>query len=149
MKLYRFCSFDELSKLLRGEKIYNHTDHFNSGKGGSSSTGFCLTADEPREAWKYLRGIVTPGVCLEFDIPEENLIKSRGRYAGDMKETARGVEIIPLYRDEWSTTNLHPDWLKNIIPLESFVPREELQAARYFYAHGEEMMKEVKYEYAK
>lgn len=32
MKLYRFCSFDELSKLLRGEKIYNHTDHFNSGK---------------------------------------------------------------------------------------------------------------------
>lgn len=88
-------------------------------------------------------------MCLEFDIPEENLIKSRGRYAGDVKETAKGVEIIPLYRDEWNTTNLHPGWLKNIIPLESFVLREELQAARYFYAHREEMMKEVKYEYAK
>lgn len=149
MKLYRFCSFDELSKLLRGEKIFNYTDHFKGGEGGSSSTGFCLTADEPREAWEYLRGIVTPGVCLEFDIPEENLIKSRGRYAGDMKETARGVEIIPLYRDEWSTTNLHPGWLKNIIPLESFVPRDELAAARYFYVHKEAIMGEAKYEYAK
>ena len=149
MKIYRFCSHEELSKLLRGEKIFNYTDHSHGGEGGSISFGFCFTQDDPRDAWRYLRGNVTPGVCLEFDIPEENLIKSRGRYAGDMKETARGVEIIPLYRDEWSTTNLHPGWLTHIIPLESFVPREELQAARYFYAHREEMMKEVKCEYAK
>lgn len=131
MKLYRFVSREEYLSLFLGEVIHNTTDHFKGGRGGSISKGFCLTEDEPTTAWQYLKGIVSPGVCLCFDIPRQFLTKSRGKYStkpihhpdGSMTSTA-------VIKDEWCIGTLRPEWLKEAIWPESFVPEWELEVCR-------------------
>ena len=136
MKVYRFCSQDEANLLSEGKELTNHTDHYREGRGGSTSRGFCLTDDSPKVAWEYLKGIVAPGVCCAFEIPREYLTESHGKYAGGIITTAGGDEIIKsTLKREWCIEVLKPEWLKRIIPLESFVPRYELAGARWLYRH--------------
>lgn len=133
MNLYRFCSHEELQKLLRKETIHNSTDHFAGGNGGSTSRGFCMSEDKPEVAWKYLKGIVTPDVCIRLDIPKSLLKSSKGKYVGKTTQTPDGSTIIsPAFKPEWCISELRPEWLKEIIPLESFVPDYELEAVRYY-----------------
>ena len=81
MKLTRFCSKAEYEKFMAGETLTNHTDHYRGGKGGSTSVGFCFTADPPKTAWRYLKGTVSSEVCMVMDIPKESLSISTGKYA--------------------------------------------------------------------
>ena len=138
MILYRFCSQAEADALRRGEMITNNTDHYKGGKGGSISRGFCLTADEPKTAWRYLKGIVTPGVCMTLEIPDGLLRRSIGKYAKSVIEGHLGDAMaVTELKDEWCIDTLRPEWLREVIELESFVPDYELEAVRYFdkYKH--------------
>ncbi len=131
--LYRFCSADEFRALFWGRILQNHTDHYGGGKGGSTSVGFCLTEDEPYVAWRYLKGIVTPHVCMKLVIPRDQLVKSRGKYAGRIVTYNGCTYADTIYKDEWCTTILRPEWLKDIIFLEDIAPIEDIQAARCHY----------------
>lgn len=81
MKVTRFMSKDEWDAFKDGRILYNDTDHFNGGRGGSKSKGFCFTEDTPDEAWKYLKGIVDADVWATFEFPDGYLRESRGIYA--------------------------------------------------------------------
>lgn len=130
MDLYRFCSHKEADILKRGAIITNTTDHYRHGKGGSTSVGFCLTADPPQKAWQYLKGIVTPDICIHLDIPEELLTRASGKYVRKYVHLADCTVTETEYKEEWCITELRPEWLKETIRLETFVPDYELEAAR-------------------
>ncbi len=132
LTLYRFCSIAELDALLRNGAIHNDTDHYRDGKGGSTSRGFCLTEDPPQTSWRYLKGIVTPGVCLKFEIDRSVLTPSKGKYVGKVtRQDAHTVTVEPLYKDEWCSPVLRARWLTEVIMLEDILPGNELQAARF------------------
>lgn len=81
MLVTRFCSFAEYNKFVSGETLVNTADHYRGGRGGSTSKGFCFTADEPKTAWRYLKGIVDCDICMVLDIDERLFTKSSGKYA--------------------------------------------------------------------
>lgn len=92
----------EWEAFERGETLINTTDHFDGGKGGSKSIGFCFTEDAPEVAWRYLSGIVDADVWVTFEFPDNYLTKSDGVYA-DQREEAGFYDriIIP----EWCCTS--------------------------------------------
>ena len=94
MKLTRFCSQQEYDSYMRGDTLANTTDHLHGGTGGSISRGFCFTADDPDTAWQYLKGIVTPEVCMVLEIPDELLTPTQGRYARYINGRDTGFDCI-------------------------------------------------------
>ena len=74
-------SIDEYNKFMAGETLTNTTDHYKGGKGGSTSKGFCFIEDNPKAAWRYLKGIVNPEVCMVLEIDPSLLTSSFGKYA--------------------------------------------------------------------
>lgn len=80
MRVTRFMSLAEWEDFERGETLINNTDHFDGGKGGSQSVGFCFTVDAPEVAWRYLKGIVDADVWATFEFPDGYLSPSIGIY---------------------------------------------------------------------
>ncbi len=78
LTLTRFCSMDEFEAYRRGETLHNTTDHWRGGEGGATTNGFCFTRDDPKTAWRYLKGIVSPECCI---IVEPTTL--RGLYVGE------------------------------------------------------------------
>ena len=82
MKLYRFMSMAEFSKLTAGVPLVSHNSH--AGK-RTSSHGFCFMAAESRDEafWNYgfLDGIVSKDVLVEFEADLSLLMESVGTYA--------------------------------------------------------------------
>lgn len=91
-------SLAEWQAFQQGERLVNHTDHFNGGRGGSKSKGFCFTEDIPDEAWKYLKGIVDADVCVTLEFPDGYLTESYGVYA-DQREDAEFLDKV--LKREW------------------------------------------------
>lgn len=81
MIVTRFCSLAEYNKFMSGKVLKNTTDHYKGGKGGSTSRGFCFTEDPPNTAWRYLKGIVYPEICMVLEIDDSLLNLSMGKYA--------------------------------------------------------------------
>lgn len=102
MRVTRFMSLAEWEAFERGETLINNTDHFDGGKGGSKSVGFCFTEDAPEVAWRYLAGIVDADVWVTFEFPDNYLIQSDGIY-GDPREGAGFYDRIII--DEWCCTS--------------------------------------------
>lgn len=94
-------SLSEWEAFEAGGKLMNNTDHFNDGKGGSTSVGFCFTEDEPEVAWRYLSGIVDADVWVTFEFPDGFLKESMGKYA-DHKDDGT---YKPCLRREWCCTS--------------------------------------------
>ena len=111
MIVTRFMSKDEWDAFKEGRILLNETDHFNSGKGGSNSKGFCFTEDTPDEAWKYLKGIVDADVCATFEFPEGHLTESYGVYA-DQREGAGFFD--KMLKREWCCQTYHSSIAKVI-----------------------------------
>ena len=79
MKIFRFMSYDEFEKYLKGEILENNTVH----KGQTNSEGFCffsLDDYEPEQAVHFLSGIATLEVCAVFET-DRKLKQTKGRYA--------------------------------------------------------------------
>lgn len=98
MRVTRFMSREEWDAFKDGRILYNDTDHFDGGKGGSNSKGFCFAEDTPDEAWKYLKGIVDADVCATFEFPDGYLKRSSGVYA-DYSEGAKFEDRV--LKTEW------------------------------------------------
>lgn len=98
MRVTRFMSLAEWEAFERGETLINNTDHFDGGKGGSKSIGFCFTEDPPEVAWQYLKGIVDADVLATFEFPDNYLTKSDGKYS----DKAEGAGFFDYkIRTEW------------------------------------------------
>ena len=97
-RVTRFMSLKEWQAFQRGERLVNHTDHFNGGRGGSLSKGFCFTEDSPDDAWVYLAGIVDSDVWVTFEFPDGYLRESRGIYADHSEDADFFDRVI---KTEW------------------------------------------------
>lgn len=102
MRVTRFMSLAEWEAFERGETLVNTTDHFDGGKGGSKSVGFCFTEDAPEVAWEYLAGIVDADVWVTFEFPDGYLTESDGKYS-DQSKGAGFYDVV--YRTEWCCTS--------------------------------------------
>ena len=100
-----------------GRILYNDTDHFNGGRGGSKSKGFCFTEDTPDEAWKYLKGIVDADVWATFEFPDGYLGESRGIYA----DHSEGADFFDkVIKTEWCCVKYHRSIAKVVDVINPF-----------------------------
>lgn len=128
MIVTRFCSKREYEKFMRGKVLVNTTDHFKGGKGGSCSLGFCFTADTPRKAWRYLKGIVTPEVCMVLNIPASHLKQTLGKYP-DYSDN-KGFKVC-LKREYCCTIYSNATAkLVRMLPIEQIATPEEVEATK-------------------
>lgn len=85
--LHRFMSREEYLKYQSGEVLYNDTDHYQGGKGGSVSKGFCFFTGNVREWAHRLNGLVSFDVLLTIELDPDNtdadVYISTGVYADD------------------------------------------------------------------
>lgn len=85
--LHRFMSREEYIMYQSGEVLHNDTDHYQGGKGGSVSKGFCFFTGNGREWAHRLNGLVTFDVLLTVELDLENteadVYISSGVYADD------------------------------------------------------------------
>lgn len=117
MQVTRFMSKDEWDAFKEGRILFNDTDHFNGGRGGSKSKGFCFTEDTPDEAWKYLKGIVDADVCATFEFPDGYLKRSSGVYA-DHSEGAKFEDRV--LKTEWCCEKYHRSIAKVVDVIDPF-----------------------------
>lgn len=131
MIVTRFCSKAEYDAYMAGEELINNTDHYREGLGGSTSKGFCFTDSTPRVAWRHLKGIVTPEVCMVLDIPKWRLNTAWGKYADNIG--GKGYHIF--LKQEYCTTrySLQTASLVRTIPIEIIATTQEIAAAKMVY----------------
>lgn len=106
MKLYRFMSLREFCDMLNGKEIVGRKSF---PKYATTSRGICFTAD-PQDIID-LSGIVSNGVCVEFEC-KEKLTKSTGLYYSGVKE-------------EYCTASYNNSILKPLRYAPATVPFEE------------------------
>lgn len=127
IRLTRFCSQQEYNKFMAGEELVNDKDHFQGGKGGSTSAGFCFTPDEPKTAWRYLKGIVTADICMVLDIEATMINESAGVYA----DYSKGADFTKrCWKKEYCTkqySNKTARLVKMLKP-EEFATKDEVEA---------------------
>lgn len=85
--LHRFMSREEYIMYQSGEVLHNDTDHYQGGKGGSVSKGFCFFTGNGREWAHRLNGLVSFDVLLTVELDLDNtdadVFISTGVYADD------------------------------------------------------------------
>jgi len=130
MILTRFCSQAEYDKYLSGETLTNTTDHYRGGKGGSTSVGFCFTTDEPKTAWRYLKGCVDFDVCVVLEIADALLTHSVGKYADYSKDDGIGSCL----KQEYCLTTYSNKTAKllKVVKLQEIATEAEIMASRFF-----------------
>lgn len=70
--LHRFMSREEYIMYQSGEVLHNETDHYQGGKGGSVSKGFCFFTGNVSEWAHRLNGLVSFDVLLTVELDIEN-----------------------------------------------------------------------------
>ena len=97
MKLYRFMSYAECDKLLKGETLVNSIDHSKKRGTASSAKGFCFGIGDEQQAKKALRrlrGIVSTDILMVFEPKDFGKFTScKGRYIDYDKIDAEGKTI--------------------------------------------------------
>lgn len=85
--LHRFMSREEYIMYQSGEVLHNDIDHYQGGKGGSVSKGFCFFTGNVREWAHRLNGLVSFDVLLTVELDPQNtdadVYISSGVYADD------------------------------------------------------------------
>jgi hypothetical protein len=75
-------SKEEYEQLLAGKVLVNEEDHTREYK--TASVGFCfldINDYSPRQAYEFLRGIVSDYAAVMFEVDEKLLTPSYGVYA--------------------------------------------------------------------
>ena len=70
--LHRFMSREEYIMYQSGEVLHNDTDHYQGGKEGSVSKGFCFFTGDIDEWAHRLNGLVSFDVLLTVELDLEN-----------------------------------------------------------------------------
>ena len=102
MKLYRFMSYAECDKLLKGETLVNSTDHSKKRGTASSAKGFCFGIGDEQQAKKALRrlcGIVSTDILMVFEPKDiSKFTPCQGRYVDYEKIDSEGkcVDDYPV-----------------------------------------------------
>lgn len=91
MTLHRFCSYVEFYQYMAGRPLFNHTDHYQGGKGGSTSKGFCFFMGDVNEWAQRLNGLVEFDVLLTVEVAPERVIASMGVYADWSKDDGHSM----------------------------------------------------------
>ena len=111
MKVFRFMSNEEYEKLMKGENLVNESKH----KAHTTSVGFCfmdLKDNPPEVAFHYLIGLVSPEVCVIFNVKNKSILnKAYGRYT-DINSKRLFATCI---REEYYTTKYNKNDLEPIM----------------------------------
>lgn len=94
MQIFRFMSYEEFDKYMKGENLYNNTKH----KAKTNSTGFCffdLNDFRPEYAWRFLKGAIFPDICVVFEVDKSLLRKGYGIYSDPNKTLYELMNFIP------------------------------------------------------
>lgn len=115
MQVFRFMSKVELLKYLHGEELHNDTRH----QAKTDSIGFCFFGMDditPEYAWKFLRGVVFPDICVVFEVDEKEIKKGYGIYSDPEKTLYELMNFIPkmIKVPEYSTTQYNNQIFKLI-----------------------------------
>ena len=98
MKLYRFMSYAECDKLLKGETLVNSIDHSKKRGTASTAKGFCFGIgglEQAKKDYRRLKGIVSPIALLVFTPKDiKKFTPCKGRYIDYDKIDAEGKSII-------------------------------------------------------
>lgn len=86
MIVHRFMSDNEYQRLIKGETLINTRNHANDGS-RTTSIGFCFFTEPPDEVIHWLSGNVCTDWCVTFDIQEDLLTESKGRYRDTEKDS--------------------------------------------------------------
>lgn len=91
MKVYRYMSFEEFSRLTSG-CILKNDNHFHRALSGS--IGFCFLGEETKvegingtyefdtiDAYNFLQGIVSSDILVELEVSSQELQEAEGIYA--------------------------------------------------------------------
>lgn len=100
MIVHRFMSDREYKRLMAGKTLTNTTIHASKHR-ESTSVGFCFFTEPPKDAIKWLAGIVDTDWLVTFDISEQMLTKSMARYRDTEKDKLILGEPITKLRTEW------------------------------------------------
>lgn len=106
MKLYRFMSGDECEKLVKGEKLENHTDHSELRGTASTSRGFCFGVgdkEQARKDFRRLKGIVDGTILFVGNVKPEReggFSLCQGRYIDYDRIEAEGKTIDDYPRND-------------------------------------------------
>ncbi len=119
MKLYRYMSVREFDKYYRGDTIVGKRSY----NARTNSEGVCFLGENVNamEAYKFLNGIVTEQILVEFEVLDDTLI----------------TEAWGVYANPYPTT-----WLNEIMTVKEmnmpFYNKALLKAKRIAFAKREE-----------
>ena len=119
IEVFRFMSKKELEDYKKGKRLKNTTIH----KSKTNSVGFCfLDAKEykPEEAFHFLSGIVNPEICVVFEVDEDKLDKSWGKYAKPIKETGNGLQDLINLFENWDVSFIANEYCTQIYSKKDF-----------------------------
>lgn len=102
MILHRFCSRREFDTYMRGETLISHCDHYQGGRGGSISIGFCFFKGNIQDWARRLNGLVDFDVLLTVDADLMAVRRSTGVYADWSKDDGHSTPPKALF-EEWCT----------------------------------------------
>lgn len=105
MILHRFCSEREFTAYMRGETLENHTDHYDGGRGGSTSHGFCFFKGDIHAWARRLNSLVDFDVLITVAVFPTFVRDSVGIYADWSKDD--GVSIPPRKRYREYCTDIY------------------------------------------
>lgn len=113
MKIFRFMSYKEFEKYMKGENLYNNTKH----KAKTNSIGFCffdINDFSPEFAWRFLKGAIFPDICVVFEVDETLLRKGYGIYSDPNKTLYELMNFIPkmIRVSEYCTENYNKEVFK-------------------------------------
>lgn len=113
MKIFRFMSYKEFEKYMNGENLYNNTKH----KAKTNSIGFCffdINDFSPEFAWRFLKGVIFPDICVVFEVDETLLRKGYGIYSDPNKTLYELMNFIPkmIRVSEYCTENYNKEVFK-------------------------------------
>lgn len=98
MRVHRFCSADEVRKLVRGDVLVNMVNHSHvAGPWASSAKGFCFFTGNPDVEIHRLVGIVNTERLVTFEVDPKLLTKCIGRYAVQEDGVMYGVKFVEEY----------------------------------------------------
>ncbi len=132
LTLTRFCSMDEYMAYRSGATLHNTTDHWRGGEGPATTHGFCFTEDDPKTAWRYLKGIVSPECCIIVEPKTlQGLYVGEGQYA-DYSDGKDGTARCT--KREYCTAHYSAETMRLVKMLkpEEFMTETELEVYGVF-----------------
>lgn len=133
MRLVRFMSEEEFTKLMNGETLVNNTKHTAK----TNSVGFCFMPIEDDEdddiahaiqfMYKFLGGIVSDDYVVVFDQIDAELFEGYGVYANPYGSFFDTMIMTEYSITQYNNQILKPIWFKKDVSHFDWLEDDEIK----------------------